>query len=98
MIGESSVVTQVVRNSKNRKAVTFQNAYYILIRNLGANDVNVKTGGGAVIFVPAGSQNSVVIAVDEDKPITESWVVDFKYGNTEVHFLWTYAKPLKTLS
>lgn len=94
MTGLSSIATQIVRDSKNRKAVTLQNAYYILIRNLGGNDVEIKTAGGQVIYVPTGGH--LIISVDEDKPITDSWVVDFKYGKTEVHFLWTYAKPLTT--
>jgi hypothetical protein len=92
----SRVEAKVLRNNNAQRTVTFENVYYILLRNLGQNDAIVETGDQQEIFLPAGGQ-SVAIRVDEDKPIWDTWKGIFNFGPTEVHVLYTYANPVRKL-
>jgi len=82
----SSVETKVLTFDYN--VVTLECVTYILIRNLGNNDVFIETTYGGTIYLQKSDFMQIFAPVE--CPINEHWRVKYPNGDSAVHVTYTY--------
>jgi hypothetical protein len=89
----SSVDSIILRDNDASRTVTFENVFFITIRNLGPNDATIVMDSGRNIIVPTGNLPAIELYFPTEFPLTESWKAEFPAGDTDLQILYTY-RPL----
>ena len=82
----SSVETKVLTQQYN--VVSLENVTYILLRNVGNNDVFIETTFGGTIFLQ--KSESMQIFAPVQCSINEYWKVKYPNGDSPIHVTYTY--------
>jgi hypothetical protein len=82
----SSVETKVL--TKDYNVVSFEGVTYVLLRNLGNNDVFIETTYGGTIVLQ--KSESMQIFAPTRCPLNEYWKVKYPNGDSPIHVTYTY--------